>query len=239
VKETTEGTVLITELVLDKRFQIRHRLINSATVDRYATTYLNTPDALPPVKVAKLGDALFLYDGWHRVAALKKLNHKRVTVVVTEVDNESQLRWLAAKANIGNGLPLNRKEIRDVFRIYVRTRQHHKKRVGNTVYYKSYDEIAQDIQAISRATAHRWMKKDFPDKATRMGGHETEVGAGGHREKRVNISSTIEGNIKNALNAYRSLKKQDERGEIIQMVERVLNEMKTGAKWTYPIEDDF
>lgn len=159
--EPSAITVKIDDISLRDEWQVRERL-NSNTVRDYARGYAQSAD-FPPVKVASVNGALVLVDGWHRIAALRSLDREEVQAVVVANDAEEG-RWLSAKANLANGLPLKAKERRAVFRIYVKTGQH---RQGRRL--KSYREMTRDFPGLaSKSTLARWMQADFPSIAAQM-----------------------------------------------------------------------
>jgi hypothetical protein len=80
---------------------------------------------------------------------------------------------MAASENMSHGLPLRKSELHHVFRAYVSSRQHLKKRG-----IKSYREMAKDLPGVSHNTIRNWMQKDFPKIAARMGGPDAEYPGG-------------------------------------------------------------
>lgn len=66
---------------------------------------------------------------------------------------------VAAQANCKHGLPLKPKEMRNVFKVYVGSRQH---REANG-WINSYRRMESDLgNRVSYNTLRNWMKKDFP-----------------------------------------------------------------------------
>jgi hypothetical protein len=218
-------TVRIADLLRGERYQIRAKL-DPGTVARYANGYA-AGAGLPPVTVAQVGKALVLVDGWHRVAALERLGRGEVgAVVIPATDREA--RWLAAHANLTHGLPLKNKEIREVFRAYIRARQHLDGRGGT----KSYRVIAQDLGGVKAYTTIRnWMQKDFREIAKRMEGDERFTGDGGPGGPGPSavFTATAGQHLDNALAAFRGIEDPVERGQIIEQMERALEEMKEGG----------
>lgn len=156
----------IGSIVCDERLQFRP--LERGTVKKYASAYrLEQP--LPPVSVANLEGVFILTDGWHRVAALESLGEIEVDAVVQPAASVEEVRWLAARANLTHGLPLKSKEYREVFRAYIRARNHRR----NDKSFKSYREIAAEIGgARGYTTIRNWMQKDFPSVFRAMRGYD-------------------------------------------------------------------
>jgi hypothetical protein len=109
-------------------------------------------------------------DGWHRLAAQRKLKEsdgspKTKVRATIEALTENEARWQAALANTTNGLPLRHTERVNVFHAYIKTGQHRRGKRG----YKSYREIAKELGGLApKSTVHRWMKEHYPKIARRM-----------------------------------------------------------------------
>ena len=95
--------IRIAALVLDAKFQFR-AAIDPRKVEEYAIAYDLGAD-FKPVEVAMVNGATVLVDGWHRIAALKKLGRQSVWAKVEEM-SEADALWRAAMANLGHGLNL-------------------------------------------------------------------------------------------------------------------------------------
>jgi hypothetical protein len=151
-------TVAIADLVCDEAMQVRVKL-DEATIKGYAAKYRAGVD-MAPIKVAVVEGVPLLVDDWHRLAALKSNGSTTAQAIVIEGVTRADAEWMAAQANVTHGLPLKPKEVRNVFRAYIRARKHLKGR-GKT---KSYRDIAEELgTGTSFNTVNRWMKKDFPD----------------------------------------------------------------------------
>lgn len=79
---------------------------------------------------------------------------------------------MAATANTRHGLPLTNQEQRQVFRTYIRTKQHLQGRRR-----KSYREMQDDLQK-PHTTLRNWMAQDFPGLFRAMGGGSREAEGG-------------------------------------------------------------
>lgn len=150
---STTAKVIIAQLCRSKDFQVRAKLC-SRTVQRYATA-IKAGQELPPLQVALVDGVPCLVDGYHRAEALEYLGYVEAEAVITETTRH-EAQWMAAAANLTHGLPLKTRELREVFRVYIRTGRHKKGR-GRL---KSYREIAQDL-ARPHTTIRLWMEKDF------------------------------------------------------------------------------
>jgi len=112
----------------------------------------------PPVTLAHIDGSLYLVDGWHRVAAALANNQFLIWADVSEMTFD-EARWYAAKANTEHGLPLKSKEVREVFRAFIDTRQHVLGNGGKGLM--PYREIAKRIGK-PFSTTRNWMKADYP-----------------------------------------------------------------------------
>lgn len=158
---TSTSTVVIAQLCRSSEFQVRSKLCQ-ATVNRYAAA-IKAGQQLPPLSVALVDGVPCLVDGYHRAAALELLgNYSAEAVVITATKLDAQ--WMAAKANMQHGLQLKSKELRQAFRVYIRTGQHRKGRGKR----KSLREIGQEMGR-SHVTIRNWMAQDFPKLAKEYG----------------------------------------------------------------------
>lgn len=148
--------VPITDIVIHPAWQVRKGLKKSM-IDRYANTYKAGGD-MEPIQLAKVNGVLVLIDGAHRLTALQLLGRDQAEAVVTPM-KETEAQWAAAAANLSNGQPLSKRELRTVFSQYIATKQHHKGRQK----VKSLREVAQDIPGTTHCTIRNWMKKDYPE----------------------------------------------------------------------------
>lgn len=157
--------------------QVRSRLDPKA-VTRYAER-MKAGHTPPPIKVARVErrdgpPALYLVDGWHRMeAGALQLQREAVDagtagpqVLASVADmSEADARWEAAKANMDHGVALKPKELREVFRAFMKAGKNRRGRAG----LLSYQDIG-DIIGKPKSTIHRWMVADYPKTARRMSG---------------------------------------------------------------------
>lgn len=179
-EDTAEGPqqspvtlVPIADIATRADWQVRDQ-ISEALVREYITHYVHGAN-MPPVRLADIGGALVLMDGWHRLLAQKQLG-RDVVEATTEVLSEMEAQWQAALANSYNGARLNRQsEKRRVFELYMRQGRNRVGRLG----LKSYREIAKDLGGLaSKSSIENWMKKMFPKIAAKMrSGREDNAGA--------------------------------------------------------------
>ncbi|MCK1554036.1 hypothetical protein IVB11_34580 [Bradyrhizobium sp. 177] len=179
-EDTAEGPqqspvtpVPIADIATRADWQVRDQ-ISEALVREYITHYVHGAN-MPPVRLADIGGALVLVDGWHRLLAQKQLG-RDVVEATTEVLSEMEAQWQAALANSYNGARLNRQsEKRRVFELYMRQGRNRVGRLG----LKSYREIAKDLGGLaSKSSIENWMKKMFPKIAAKMrSGREDNAGA--------------------------------------------------------------
>lgn len=96
-------TVRIDKLQVRRDFQARAEGIDGAVLGEYVEA-IERGDTLPPVGVLR-GEkgALFLWDGYHRVEAYKRLGRETISAMVEEGTVEEGT-WRAAAANKANGL---------------------------------------------------------------------------------------------------------------------------------------
>jgi hypothetical protein len=157
------------DICTDRRFQMRHKL-DPGTIHRYRQLYAAEAESgvkvLPPIKVVRIGEALQVTDGFHRVTALRQLKVTEVDAIVLNI-SEEEAKWEAAKANLEHGLPLKSSELRNVFRVFVKAGHHKKGKCG----MKSYRAIAADLGGYKpHNTIMRWMRADFPSIAAQIAG---------------------------------------------------------------------
>lgn len=124
-----------------------------------------------PIVVGRVGKKLYLLDGWHRMCAdaLQKLSGLDGVEVLAKVAtmDKHQAQWVAAKANMGHGVQLKSKELHEVFKAFIKAKQHIKAD-GSLM---SYREMAPHIGK-PYTTVRNWTLRYFPKLASEMGGME-------------------------------------------------------------------
>lgn len=145
--------VPIHDILRDDTLQVRQR-VDPRTIQKYAEA-MRADAEFPPVTLAHIGGSLYLVDGWHRVAAALANNQYLIWADISEMTFD-EARWYAAKANTEHGLPLKAKELREVFRAFIDTRQHILPHG-----LMPYRDIAKRIGK-PFSTTRNWMKADYP-----------------------------------------------------------------------------
>lgn len=227
----------LSDILIDDKLQVRRRL-NEAAITNYTAIY-KSGGAMPPLRVARVpSGALILVDGWHRVAALRRLEVGRASVEIIET-SERGARWEAARANLKHGVPLKNGEYREVFRAYVSARQHR----GRNGKLKSYRDIAHDIGGTRAYTTIRnWMLADFPRIAEDMGGGDV-AGSGGLQDlERIHpeddlLAAGLTG-ADNAAAAARGICDPSRRGQLVEKLTEALRIAKEAGPYEPP-NDDF
>ena len=168
--EETLKSIPLKDIELNTVLQARAAM-QPMTVKSYETAYSNG-SKFPPLLVAEISSykgesAYLLLDGWHRHRAMVNINHKEpVEIRAIKIPAGTpieQLIFIGGRENLNNGLALSAKDKRELFRTYVKGK-HNKK--GRS--YKSYREIAAELQTVKHQTLHTWMRKDFPAVAVQM-----------------------------------------------------------------------
>jgi hypothetical protein len=134
----------------------------------------------PTVVLAHINGSLYLVDGWHRIEASLLNDHLLIWAVISEMTLD-EARWEAAKANTIHGLPLKTKELREVFRAFIDTRQHE----HGSEKLMPYREIAKRIGK-GFSTIRNWMRADYPmlfRKYQQMANGASEAGEFDREEK--------------------------------------------------------
>lgn len=149
--------------------QVRKRL-NEAAVRRYRDM-TNAGSEPPPILVGRNKGMLYLVDGWHRMEAgalVHLRDHDGLTVKAMVADlTEAEIRWEAAKANLGHGVPLKFSEYRGVLKAFIKAGKN--KRPDGSLM--SYRELGATVGK-GHTTVRNWVQKDFPKLAAKMGGSE-------------------------------------------------------------------
>lgn len=208
--------------VLPDVFQHRENL-REATIREYATKYRNGEE-FPALMVAQIEDGLFLIDGFHRLEALKRLYGpemlKVVSVEIVQCKDEKEARWIGAQRNMRHGVPLTRKDRRNVFNAYVDAGMHWK------VYrkkYKSWRQIATDV-GITHKTARDWMKQDHRKIWEKMSGEEGsdmhDKETMGERQP-VTLAEAAMESIDQAYQTSLGITSNAERREVVKHVESI------------------
>ena len=235
-KREYHQTVFLEDILAPETCPYRTKL-DKNTVERYERAY-SLGTEMPPLRVAKINNALRLYDGFHRLAALTNIGAPRTKVCIVEGLDPQGLGWQGAALNMQHGKPLTGQDRIRAFKVYMEAGQNRKERNA----LKSYREIAEDFQGHLRTTTlHRWMHKFYPKIANRMSkgkGAMKEHPAIDHEQGVLKEGIAY---IGQTMAAYNYLQNEDKRGAMVAAMEQNLKDMKAGGGFRYPEidEDDF
>jgi hypothetical protein len=219
----------ISQIIRESKYQVRSGS-DKRTITKYRKVFLSGTK-MPPITVAKVEDSYFLVDGWHRLAAFEQIDNGGCIEVEVIDTTHREVYWLAAKANLKHGLPLKSKEIRAVFRAYISARKHLD---GDRT--RSYREIAQDIGGLnSHMTIRRWMIKDFPKIAQRMGGEDGHADGGqrphgSEEETWVSAAARELDNVRARFNG--NPKDKTGRTALLEYMHEIVTEIEVEMRWT-------
>jgi hypothetical protein len=225
--------VRLDDLVDPPEFQVRKRP-DPATIKRYASAY-KAGTELVPILAADIEGALVLVDGRHRVAARRLIGEHTIFAEVITTTWE-RARWLAAEANLRNGLPLKPQEQRRAFKVYLDTRQHLKPNRK----LKSLREIAREFGK-THPTIRKWMIVDSPSVARQYanGADFNEGNTGGPRElPRRGPQDNVEEHLKAAIAAARAKMPGPARARCVEMAREALEAIAAGGPWEPITEED-
>jgi hypothetical protein len=223
-------TIEISSIIREKKYQVRNKLDDS-TVRKYSLVLL-AGHTLPPILIAKVGNALYLVDGWHRVKANEKIGCSAVQAEIVET-TELKVGWLAAVANTTHGLPLKSSEMRKVFRAYIKAGEYIEGRKP-----KSYREIARDLGGLkSPKTIWHWMKADFPRRFDAMRrfdeGHAPGDSTMKYEEEPMNWLDANRDELQNVMARYRGNPEDTGRRNIFRVeLQELLQEVERDTGWT-------
>lgn len=220
----TTHIVDLADIVCREDWQVR-RSIDPTKVKEYANAYRNGA-CMPPIALARIEGALYLLDGWHRLAAVRRNGGEDIKATVAGM-TEDEARWSAAAGNLRHGLPLKSREMRVVFRVFVQTGQHRQGR-----RFKSYRDIARDLGGSRGYTTIRnWMHEDFPAVFRAMGetGRQDDKDM---RDPRKVPETFLE--AKGAVDHAAALSPrltQTERGELLEHLREAYEKIAGGRPW--------
>lgn len=226
--KTDLQSISIAALSRDPAYQVRKKL-DEPTVRRYVGVY-TSGKAMPPVKVAKVNGVPVLVDGWHRVAALERMGAADVDAEVTTMAKSAAI-WTAASANMEHGKPLAKSEVREVYKRYMKTKQH-KKADGSL---KSYRDIGRELGQ-GHTTIRNWELKHFPATARGRGMGDTHPtyepvdsvsDRGERREAEVAMAALAA--------AFSRSSDPGVRGDIVESVGLLLKTLKDAGNWDEPM----
>lgn len=231
IHENKLVSVELADLVRDERSQVRTRL-DQPTVNRYADA-MRVGAEFPPISIAVVDGAPYLIDGWHRVEAAEKAGIRSLDAVLIDAPPRHHA-WLAAQANMRNGLPLKRNEARAVFRAYMQADQYRKP--GGRI--KSSREIAADLNGIrSHVTILNWIGQEFPRIRHQMKQeefsvpHNFEADDSEHTHSEREDVEAVLYHLDEARKRCRSVTHPVPRAELIAGIEEILEQAKRQGPW--------
>jgi hypothetical protein len=233
VKSPWEGLkpkpIILGHIRLDEKLQIRDR-VDPATANRYANVLKSGKD-MPPIKVGIVKGVPYLIDGWHRLEAMRLLGWAEAEALVIDT-NRSNARWLAASANLEHGKPLKTREIKEVFRAFVKANKHRK----SSGQLLSYRDIGAVI-GVSYGTIRNWMIKHFPTTAKEYSGESPDEedfhGEGGCHDV-VQKSDVREWTVRalaDVLHEYHSCEDRDDKEVIRTEFRKALTALEDERHW--------
>lgn len=165
-----EEWVPLARIVKHQPLQVR-RALDERAVKRYGEM-TRAGQEPPPIRVGHVKGTYYLVDGWHRMEAGALVTMEDVAegvqVRVELADlTMKQAIWQAAKANMAHGVPLKGRELREVFRAFVKAGEHRAPDGG----FLSYRDIERAIGK-GHTTIRNWMQKDFPSVFAAISGGE-------------------------------------------------------------------
>ena len=101
--KTTVNSIPMSEIIVDLDRVMSRTSIDDNTVFAYSETYLEDKSVMPPLTVFRDGDKFILADGFHRHAALTKLEAKFAECIVKD-GGHRQAVLFALNANSTHGL---------------------------------------------------------------------------------------------------------------------------------------
>lgn len=113
-------------------------------------------DGFPAIIVASVGGRLYILDGFHRVEAAIRAGLAEINAKIATLTEKAAIRE-AIRANANHGLNLNRKDKRNIFRLYLE-RGDHLRLDGSP---KTLRQMAADLQyLVVHGTIRNWLKAE-------------------------------------------------------------------------------
>ena len=148
-------------------------------IGRYAALIKNaqatkTKCPLPPIWVWREpgSDKHIVIDGYHRYRAHEQERVRKIEARVIPCADMAEARWLATQANLTHGVPMRRKDHREMFRRYIEARKHR----DSEGKFKGYRATQSELGGIaSLGTIWKWIREDFPKLATEAGQPECDA----------------------------------------------------------------
>jgi hypothetical protein len=220
--------------ILEGEFQIRVGL-KEPTVQKYQRHYtVGTP--MPPIRLAQVGGALYLMDGFHRLEAQRRNGAREVQATIEPMASLSDVAWIGGKVNAEHGLPLSKVERHRLFRLYLRQERYYLNGQPKSSHsIKSYRKIGQEF-GITGKTARVLIHKYHPKLGKVMDAHnagkyDLPNGGGLRQRKPILPEELAERSLNNARAVYIGIDTPEARGRVIAKAEEVTEDMKKGEPW--------
>ncbi|RJP65840.1 MAG: hypothetical protein C4535_14430 [Comamonadaceae bacterium] len=234
------GKVLVnvSDIIKEPSWQVREKL-TASRVKAYRTSYNSGAD-MPPVRLADVRGALYLVDGWHRMAAQEELSRKQVEATIMPMTRKEAM-WAAASANLTHGEAYRKDERRKAFSVFITTKQHVQR--GKPL---SYREMAAAFGGNpSHVTLRNWIKQDFPDVFRALEKHRSGEWSPDMIQRRevpseeVFALGKVDELLAKAVGHARAISAPSARRRLAAMVERAQQAIERGAVYAAtPIEND-
>lgn len=239
--------VLTEDILVDDEYCCRTSL-NEDAIKRYESVLKaereenlengleDKPSRLPPLEVALIDKVLVLFDGYHRLEAMKRAETESVMVRIHLGKTYVELPYLGATFNFAHGVPMSAKDIRKiVFKAYIKSKSN-----MDGKRFKSYREIRGDFgNCYSHNTFRKWTKEDFPSLFRAMSKLEPEGDIEftpmnhdmAHLEKAKSYFSDIE-------KRFTAIQSEEHKAELVLACEETLEGLKKGFEVDYRLYSD-
>ena len=239
------------QLVESSRFQIRQAL-TEVFVRRYMAAYEVGAD-MPPIEVAVVTGpngkpGYYLCDGFHRVAALKRLGRTEAYAVIYSLPSLNDVQWLGWQKN-QHGVHYTKDERIAAFKLYLTMGQHlfrprpNAQRQLKSIrqiakeWFKSPDAIWKMIQKVNPRLAAEYRKKN-------RGREGRPAGEGNLPARQLMPLDVARHDLKNVLNVAKTATPPQQQ-QIVQAAETMVERLKhletqgdAEPVWS-PVEEDF
>jgi hypothetical protein len=225
-------SVNISDIAQLNELQFREKL-DLGKIQTYAHVYSSEEHSMPPIHLALIDGALVLVDGWHRLAALKKLGRTEAEAIIEEMTIEQAI-GKAALCNLKHGVPLSRREIKTAFIGYMKANLF----IDDKGKAKSSRILESEFYGVVKyKTMLEWLKHELPEIYHNHYAKEYKPVKGFSPKERTSLVPELTDYIYRVKSTFRLVKDEDERGALIEYMEKALKEMKEGGGWRYPTAD--
>lgn len=167
-KQWKSDSLVLGHIVARDDFQFRKRGLSLPNLNRIVATLEAGGEAKDPVRVARVGDILYLVDGFHRLEAYKRTGKRTIPALVAKM-SLGEARDEAMRLNAQNGIPYSQADKQAIWQTFVASGRHLEP--GGKA--RSCREISTELGGIySRETVRKRIKAmglEF-DEETEFGG---------------------------------------------------------------------